>query len=259
MARVDGKVIAITGAGSGIGEATALLCAAEGAKVFLIGRTLAKLEKVVEQIRHQGGEAAVCAGDLQCADTVERVFDQLLSTYGRVDGLINSAGVGSSWSEVSPGSMNDIATTPIDKYQEVMRINLDSVVFMCRRAVQEMRKQGAGSIVNISSIYGIVGPPTHHTYAMTKAAIAHLSRSMAVGYARDGIRVNCIVPGFIATPMNENVMGIFDDPEYAASLMPIARPGTPLELAQACLYLVSDESSYTTGVVLPVDGGWSAK
>jgi meso-butanediol dehydrogenase/(S,S)-butanediol dehydrogenase/diacetyl reductase len=259
VGRVEGKVIAITGAGSGIGEGAALLCAAEGAKVFLIGRTLSKLEHVAARIREQGGEAEVAAGDLQWAEVVDQVFDQLLATYGRVDALINCAGVGSNWSDVSPGSMNDIATTPLDKYHEVMRINLDSVVFMCRRAVQKMREQGKGSIVNISSIYGIVGAPTHHTYAMTKAAIAHLTRGMAVGYARDGIRVNCVVPGFIATPMNDSVMGIFDNPEYAASLMPIARPGTPLELAQACLYLASDESSYTTGVILPVDGGWSAK
>ena len=259
MDRLKGKVAAITGAGSGIGEAAAVLCAEEGAKVVLIGRTQSKLDAVATRIRQAGGEALVCAADLQWPDAVDRVFDELLAAYGRIDVLSNSAGVGSNWSEVSPGSMNDIASTPIDKYHEIMRLNLDSVVFMCRRAVQKMQQQKSGSIVNISSIYGIVGPATHHTYAMTKAAIAHLTKGMAVAYARDGIRVNCIVPGFIATPMNASVMGIFDNPEYAASLIPITRPGTPLELAQACLHLASDESSYTTGVILPVDGGWSAK
>ncbi|MET0986289.1 MAG: SDR family oxidoreductase [Steroidobacteraceae bacterium] len=257
--RVPGKTILITGAGSGIGAAAAELLAVEGATVILVGRTESKLQAVKKVIESKGGAAACFATDLQHADNVQRLFDTVLQTHPRLDGVINSAAVGTSWEKDSPGSMNDIATTPIDKYHEIVRLNLDSTVFVCRLAVQQMQTQRYGSIINFSSVYGAVGAPTHHTYALTKAAITHLTRSMAVAYARDGIRVNCIIPGFIDTPMNDGAAEtLFANRELAATLMPITRPGSAMEVAYACLYLVSDESSYTTGVALPVDGGWCA-
>ena len=178
---------------------------------------------------------------------------------GQVDCVVNAAGIGYSWNEVSPGSMNDIATTPVDKYHEVVAINQDSVFFMCRRAVQHMRENKSGNIVNIASVYGLVGVNDCHTYSAVKAAIAHLTKSIAVRYAGNCIRANCVAPGFTATPMTENVMDIFEDKKSIAAVIPAARPGTPEEIALGCLYLASDESSYTTGVVLPIDGGWTAK
>lgn len=254
MGRVDGKVVVITGAGSGIGEAAALLCAREGAKLFLIGRTASKLEGVCSQIQSLGGQASYFAGDLQNPDMVDKAFRKLSTTYEGIDALVNSAAVGSSWEDISPGSMNDIATTPLEKYREIMQLNLDSTYFMCRRAVQLMQPKGAGAIVNISSIYGAFGAPTHHTYGITKAAIMQLTKSMAVAYGPQGIRVNCIIPGFITTPMNASVMHVLEDETYMSTI-PLRRPGKAGEVATACLYLISDESSYITGALLPVDGG----
>jgi NAD(P)-dependent dehydrogenase (short-subunit alcohol dehydrogenase family) len=259
MDRMSGKNVLITGGGSGIGKASALLFAREGARVFLSGRTEAKLAAVADMIRASGGEADFAAGDLSLAPIVDQIFDAALATMGRVDCVINSAGVGYNWNAVSPGSMNEIADTPIDKYHEVVAINMDSTFFMCRRAIQHMRENKSGNIVNISSIYGIVGTRDCHTYSAVKAGIAHLTKSIAVRYAEDGIRANCIAPGFTETPMTESVMYMFDDKESVAAIIPAARPGTPEEIAHGCLYLASDESSYTTGVLLPIDGGWSAK
>ena len=257
--RMKHKRVIVTGAGSGIGAACAELLASEGASVVLVGRSEGKLAAVAAQITATGGAASIFTADLQHADTVDGLFDKILQASPRIDGLINCAAVGSSWSQTSPGSMNDIASTPIDRYHEIMRLNLDSTVYMCRLAVAQMQRQGSGSIVNLSSVYGIQAPATHHTYSLTKAAIVQLTRLMAVSYAKDGIRVNCIVPGYIDTPMNDGVGDIFADERLAASLMPMMRPGAPQEVAHACLYLLSDEASYTTGVILPVDGGWCAK
>lgn len=259
MGRLDGRIVAITGGGSGIGRAAAELFAQEGARLFLVGRTLEKLEETAGPLRRRGCEVVVHAADLQYAQGVDEAFDHLLEHYGHLDVLVNNAGVGSNWAAVSPGSMEEIAATPIDKYHEVMRINLDSVFFMSRRAIQSMLPRRSGALVNISSIYGLVGAPSHHTYSMTKAAIGHLTKSMAVRYARDGIRSNCIVPGFIDTPMNDPVRHLLEeDPKFLDSFIPAARPGSSAEVALACLFLASDEASYVNGAILPVDGGWSA-
>lgn len=257
--RMNDKRIIVTGAASGIGAATAQLLAAEGASVVLVDRNHDAVQTVASDLRERGENATAFAADLQYANNVDDLFAQIVAQSNAVDGLVNCAGVGTSWAEKSPGSMNDIATTPVDKYHEIMRINLDSTVFMCRLAIPLMKENGAGAIVNFSSVYGVNAPPTHHTYAMTKAAISHLTRSMAVAYASDGVRVNAIVPGFIDTPMNACVGDIFSDPRIAHNLMPMRRAGTPTEVALACLYLLSSDSSYVTGVILPVDGGQCAK
>ncbi len=259
MSRMAGKKVLITGGGSGIGESCALLFAKEGARVFLTGRTESKLADVAQQVASQGGQADYLAVDLSSAEGVDRVVDTAIETMGSIDCLINSAGVGYNWNAVSPGSMADIAETPVDKYHEVVAINLDSTYFMCRRVIQHMQQNDGGNIVNISSIYGIVGPRDCHTYSAVKAGIAHLAKSIAVRYAEEGIRANCVAPGFTATPMTEDVMDWFDDKEAIAGIIPQARPGTPDEIANGCLYLASDEASYTTGILLPIDGGWSAK
>ncbi|MEM8564465.1 MAG: SDR family NAD(P)-dependent oxidoreductase [Pseudomonadota bacterium] len=257
--RMVGKRALITGAGSGIGAATAALFAAEGARVFLAGRTESKLVAMADKIREAGGQADLHAADLSSAEAVDDVFDAACDAMGQVDSVVNAAGIGYSWNEVSPGSMNDIATTPIDKYHEVVAINQDSVFFMCRRAIQHMREHKSGSIVNIASVYGLVGVYDCHTYSAVKAGIAHLTKSIAVRYAGSGIRANCIAPGFTATPMTESVMDRFQDKKSMSAVIPAARAGTPMEIAMGCLYLASDEASYTTGVVLPIDGGWTAK
>ena len=259
MGRVQDKVVLVTGAGDGIGKATALLYAREGARVFCVSRTAAKLQAVVESITGDGGQAAFVAADLSIPDGAQVAVDGALKAFGRIDILINAAGVGYSWQEQSPGSMNDTATCEPDKWREVMAINLDSLFYMCRLVVPQMRLQKGGSIVNVASIYGMIGVPDAHAYTATKGAIINYTRSLAVSYVKDGIRSNCLCPGFVDTGMVASVTPLFKDPAVAESITPMCRPGTPAEMAYAALYLGSDEAGYCNGTVLVADGGTTAR
>lgn len=258
MGRMQGKVAVITGAGAGIGRACARLFAEEGANVFGISRTQSTLEEAMDEARKLGVKAGSAVADLADAGSSGRAMKQALEMFNRVDVLVNAAGVGYSWGEVSPGSMADIANTPPDKWREVMAINLDSVYHMCRLTVPVMQKQGGGSIVNVASIYGMGGAADAHTYTATKAAIINLTRSMCVAYAKDNIRANSVAPGFVETKMVAAVLPLFQDPAIAEQISPMRRAATPREIAYACLYLGSDESSYCNGSVLVADGGSTA-
>ena len=255
MGRVSGKVTLITGAGDGIGKATAKLFAQEGAHVFCVSRTASKLEAVVKDIKAAGGQAAYAAADLSKFEGASSAFQAAMAAHGRIDILVNAAGVGYSWEEQSPGSMNDTATCEPEKWREVMAINLDSLFYMCRLAVPQMQKQKRGSIVNVASIYGLIGVPNAHAYTASKGAIINYTRSLAVTYITEGIRTNCLCPGFIDTGMVAKVTPLFQDPAVAKQISPSARPGTADEMAYACLFLGSDESSYCNGSILVADGG----
>jgi NAD(P)-dependent dehydrogenase (short-subunit alcohol dehydrogenase family) len=259
MDRLKGKVALITGAGTGVGRASMKLFAAEGAKVVGVSRTKSNLDESLMQVEAAGGEGHVVAADLSKPDGAEKAMAEALKTYGRVDILVNSAGVGYSWLEKSPGSMGPVDDTTPEKWAEVMAINLDSVFHMCRLAIPQMKKQGGGSIVNVTSISGLQGLPVAHTYTAAKGAAINLTRSLAITYCGDNIRVNCIAPGFIDTPMVADVIGLFNDPAMADRLTPMKRPGTPEEMAFGCLYLASDEASYCQGTVLVIDGGTTAR
>jgi NAD(P)-dependent dehydrogenase (short-subunit alcohol dehydrogenase family) len=259
MDRLKGKVALITGAGSGVGRASMKLFAAEGAKVVGVSRTKSNLDESLRQVQAAGREGQIVAADLSKPDGAEKAMAEALEAYGRVDILLNSAGVGYSWLEKSPGSMGPVDDTTPEKWAEVMAINLDSVFHMCRLAIPQMKKQGGGSIVNVTSISGFQGLPVAHTYTAAKGAAINLTRSLAITYCGDNIRVNCIAPGFIDTPMVADVMGIFADPSMADRLTPMKRPGTPEEMAYGCLYLASDEASYCQGTVLVIDGGTTAR
>jgi NAD(P)-dependent dehydrogenase (short-subunit alcohol dehydrogenase family) len=260
MNRLQGKVAIITGAGSGVGRACMTAFSAEGACVLGAGRTQKSLDETVGLASKSGGTAGAVVADLSEEASAQHVFDAAIKAYGRVDILVNSAGVGYSWNATSPDSMNDLANTSADKWHEVMSINLDSCFYMCRQAVRQFRAQkSAGSIVNVASISGMLGLAGAHTYTAAKAAMINLTRSMCVAYAADGIRSNCIAPGFIATPMVASVLNLFDDPGVAERITPMKRPGTAEEMALGCLYLASDEASYCNGTVLVIDGGTSAR
>jgi NAD(P)-dependent dehydrogenase (short-subunit alcohol dehydrogenase family) len=259
MDRLKGKVALITGAGTGVGRASMKLFAGEGAKVVGVSRTKSNLDESLMQVEAAGGEGHVVAADLSKPDGAEKAMAEAIKTYGRVDILVNSAGVGYSWLEKSPGSMGPVDDTTPEKWAEVMAINLDSVFHMCRLAIPQMKKQGGGSIVNVTSISGFQGLPVAHTYTAAKGAAINLTRSLAITYCGDNIRVNCIAPGFIDTPMVAGVMGLFNDPAMADRLTPMKRPGTPEEMAFGCLYLASDEASYCQGTVLVIDGGTTAR
>ena len=186
-------------------------------------------------------------------------MNNAIETYGRIDILLNAAGVGYSLKDTSIGSMNPLDTTPIDKWKEVMAINLDSLFYVCRIVIPQMKKQQKGSIVNVASIFGMGGAPDAHTYTATKGAIINLTRSMSVAYIDDGIRSNVVAPGFVKTQMVEIVLDYLFSDEQAQATSPMKRPATTEEVAYGCLYLVSDEASYCNGSVLAIDGGSSAR
>jgi NAD(P)-dependent dehydrogenase (short-subunit alcohol dehydrogenase family) len=260
MNRLQGKVAVITGAGSGVGRACMTKFSAEGARVVGVGRTQKALDETLALVSNAGGTATSVAADLSKEASARRVFEAATRDFGRIDIVVNSAGVGYSWNKTSPDSMNDVANTSAEKWHEVMSINLDSCFFMCREAVRQFRSQkGGGSIVNVASISGMLGLAGAHTYTAAKGGMINLTRSMCVAYAADGIRSNCIAPGFIATPMVASVLNLFDDPAVAERITPMKRPGTPEEMALGCLYLASDEASYCNGTVLVIDGGTSAR
>ena len=259
MGRMDGKVVIITGAGTGVGQAVMQLFSAEGAKVFGVSRTQANLDKTLALVKKGGGEGAVLAADLSGDTACARVVKATLEKYGRIDSLVHSAGVGYSLAKTSPGTMADVANTTPEAWREVMSIDLDAYFYMCRNVLPHLLAQGSGTIVGISSILGYTGIPDGHTYTAAKAGIINLTRSMCVAYAAKGIRVNCIAPGFIDTPMVADYMDLFKDPVVADSITPMRRAATASEIAYGCLYLASDESSYCNGTVLTIDGGTTAR
>ena len=257
--RVEDKVTIITGAGSGIGEACMELFAAEGATVVGCGRRQNVLDDVLRKVTAAGGNGMVVSADLSVQEQAQHVIDETVKAYGRVDILVHAASVGWSWSHVSENSMNDVATTPPDKWLEVIGINLNACYYMCHGVLQHMLKQGQGSIVNVASISGMVGMQTAHTYCSAKGGVINLTRAMAATYAQQGVRTNCVCPGYTDTPMIADVMNIFDDKPTADFLTPMGRAGTPMEMAYGCLYLGSDEATYCNGVILPIDGGTVAR
>jgi len=259
MDRVKGKVAVITGAGTGVGRACMELFAREGAQVVGVSRTQANLDETLAAVKAAGGDGIVVAADLSAPTGAQMAVDAAVAAYGRVDILVNSAGVGYNHVASSADSMNDIANTSPEKWHEVMAINLDSGFYMCRLVIPMMQNQGGGSIVNVTSISGLQGLPGAHTYTAAKGAMINLTRSMCVAYAKDNIRANCIAPGFIATRMVTDFLPFFDDEKVADSITPMRRPGTPMEMAYGCLYLASDEAGYCNGTVLVIDGGTTAR
>ncbi len=254
--RLRGKVALITGAGSGIGAATAVVFAEEGAKVALADLAPEGVETVAARVRGAGGEALVVTGDVTRRADAQRLVDETVRRFGRVDVLVNSAGV---------APRNAPADWDWERVWDfVMAVNMKGAFLMCRAVVDSMVKQGGGSIVNLSSIYGLVGRPRElgdglDPYAHSKGGVAQLTRDMAVHFAREGVRVNALCPGFVYTSLTRKLT---DDPEsleFLKARHPMGRLGQPDEIARAALFLASDDASFVTGACLPVDGGYTAQ
>jgi len=246
--RMRGKVAIVTGAASGIGRATALRLAAEGAAVACVDLALEGARRTARDIESAGGQGLASAADVTDERACARVVDEALSRFGRLTTLVNAAGIGPAAPDSAP---------PGDEFRRIVDVNLTGTYLPSRAARDALRASGAGSITNLASIYGIVGGSRSPSYAASKGGVANLTRQLALSWAPE-VRVNCVCPGHIETPMIESIRR---DPALMAAVLakyPLARFGQPEEIAAAILYLASDEAAYVTGVALPVDGGYTA-
>ncbi|MEO8338505.1 MAG: SDR family oxidoreductase [Nitrospirota bacterium] len=249
MNRLQGKVAVITGGNAGIGEAIAIVFAREGASVVLTGRRQGELDRVVNDIMKERGNAFAVAGSVTDESHVQETVRQAVQQFGQLDILVNNAGVGDFGKRLHE---IDDAT-----WAQVLDVNLTGVFRMARAVLPQMLKQGKGAIINISSIASLVGLPALSAYAASKGALDALTRALAVDYANEGIRCNVVNPGLIDTPMAAPLMS---NPELLNPILshyPLRRAGKPEEVANMVLYLASDEAAWVTGGTFPIDGGMS--
>ena len=250
MGRLDGKAALVTGGGSGIGRAMSLRFAEEGAAVMVADIAADSAAETAETIARDGGRAASVAVDVSDADAVKRASDAAARELHGLDVVVNNAGI------TIVGAAHEL---PEDQWDWELAINLKSVYLVSRAAWPIFKRRGAGCIISTSSIAGLWGTPNNAAYGVSKAAVIMLTKCMALDGARDSIRVNCVCPGFIDTPMIDGYFSEQPDPEAARTvairMLPLGRLGEPADVAEAFVYLASDESRWVTGSVLVVDGG----
>ena len=248
--RLENKVALISGGARGMGAVEAKLFTTEGARV-VIGDILEEEGRRTEaQINESGGECVFVRLDVTSESDWRQAVAAAVSHFGKLDILVNNAGIFRS---------NTVEDTSEEEWDLVMGINAKGVFLGTKLAIPEMRKAGGGSIINISSVAGLVGNPFSSAYNASKGAVRLLTKSTAIQYAKDGIRANSIHPGVIVTPMTQDVV---NDPrfrEFRLAANPIQRLGQPEDIAYGALYLASDEASFVTGSVLVIDGGWTAQ
>jgi NAD(P)-dependent dehydrogenase (short-subunit alcohol dehydrogenase family) len=254
--RLADKVCIVTGGGAGLGEAICRLFGEQGAKVVVMEINGEDAERVAGEINAEGGTALAVQADVADEDDIKRTVAAALEFDGRIDVLVNNAAVGGE-----PYNYT-VVDTPPDVWERCINVNLRGPAMCMKHVVPVMLAQGGGSIVNIGSISSVVGLPMQNIYAMTKGAILQLTRQTAVEFTRKGVRVNCILPGGMHTPMMESEL---QDPasqemvEHELALLPIGRYADPREVAYGVLFFASDESSFCTGSALAMDGGFTAQ
>lgn len=245
------KIVLVTGGTSGIGKATALAFADGGAKVVLTGRREKEGADVAAQITRTGGTAAFVRADVAREADVAQAIDFVLATHGRLDVAFNNAGV-----EIK-GPLHEVTE---EHYRRAFDINVWGVLNAMKHEIAAMLKSGGGAIVNTSSVAGRIGLPQASLYAATKHAVEGLTKAVALEFAQQGIRVNAVAPGAIATDMVDRMVGKEGEARnWLLSLHPVGRFGASEEIAAAVLYLASDAAKFTTGTTLVVDGGWTAQ
>jgi len=245
------KAALVTGGASGIGRATALAFAHQGAKVLVSDMAEAGGLETVRMIREASGEARFVQADVTNSDEVAALVEATVAAYERIDFAVNNAGY--------QGVLARTADYPEQEWQRVLEVNLNGVWYCMKHELAQMLKQGHGVIVNLASVAGLVGFPNHSAYAASKHAVIGLTKSAALEYIRKGIRINAVCPGFTDTPMVQRLAE--ERPAYAQRLIeriPARRLGTPEEIAAAVLYLCSDQAGFVAGHALALDGGITA-
>jgi NAD(P)-dependent dehydrogenase (short-subunit alcohol dehydrogenase family) len=252
MKRVENKVIIVTGGSLGIGRETCILLAKEGAKVAITDVLDEEGKKLADEINTSGGEAKFWHLNVADEKEVEQVYEEVANYFGKLDASVNNAGIS------GPNKLTHEISEK--EWDALMAVNVKGVFFCTKYAVRHMLAGGSGSIVNLSSIYGLIGAGDAPPYHASKGAVRLMAKNDAIAYAKNKIRVNSVHPGFILTPMVENygkeVPGFF---EQLNSLHPLGHIGEPVDIAYGILYLVSDESKFVTGSELVIDGGYTAK
>ena len=250
--QLQGKVILVTGGGSGIGRATSVLLARQGAKVMIADYVPESAERTVKMIKDAGGEASCIAADVSVTKQVEMMITKTIETYGRLDGAFNNAGI--------EGKMADTIAYPEDVFDRVIAINLKGVWLCMKYEIPQMLKNGGGSIVNTASGAGLVGVEQLSAYNASKHGVVGLTKTAALEFAQKNIRVNCVCPGLINTPMVARMIdsGGMNEQEFLAA-EPMGRMGRPEEIGEGVVWLLSDAASFVTGHALSIDGGYVAR
>ena len=248
--RVEGKVALVSGGARGIGAATSKLLAQEGAAVVLADVLETEGRATEAEIAETGGQATFMLLDVTDEENWQRVIDATVATYGRLDVVVNNAGIS--------GRAN-VEETQAETWDRVMDVNGKGVFLGTKLAIPELRKVGGGSIINISSIYGIIGSETSAAYHASKGAVRIFTKAAAIQYASEGIRVNSVHPGFVDSPMTAASHASPEVHNLRIERTPLGRMGTPEDIAAGILYLASDESSFVTGSELVIDGGMTAR
>ncbi|CAA0111263.1 2,5-dichloro-2,5-cyclohexadiene-1,4-diol dehydrogenase [Zhongshania aliphaticivorans] len=249
---IKGKVVIITGAGSGIGKGTALVMAKEGAKLVLADIDREAVEAVCKEVNGIDGDATFIQTDVTDVEQVEAMVDHALKTYGRLDCAFNNAGI--------EGQLVPLDEIDVADFDRTMSVNLKGVFLCMKYQIKVMEKSGGGSIVNNSSVMGMVASPLISTYCASKHAVIGLTKSAALDYVNKNIRINAVCPGGVETPMVTQVLKETPDAlEDVLAAVPAKRLASPEELAEAVIWLCSDRSSFLTGAAVPVDGGYTAQ
>ncbi|HLW70399.1 MAG TPA: glucose 1-dehydrogenase [Candidatus Binataceae bacterium] len=250
--KLQDKAILVTGGGSGIGRATALLLAQEGAKVMIADYVPESAEKTVKAIKDAGGAASCIAADISNPKQVEMMVSKAVETYGRLDGAFNNAGI--------EGKIAHTADTTEEIFDRIIATNLKGVWMCMKYELAQMLKQGGGAIVNTASAAGLVGVEGLCAYNASKHGVVGLTKTAALEYAQKNIRVNCVCPGLINTPMVARMIdsGGMNEQDFVAG-EPVGRMGKPEEIGAGVLWLLSDAASFVTGHAMAIDGGWTAR